>query len=259
MKISVYAGTIWDRIVENYQNSVFRELIDYFDSTYFSVNLGEYQHFSISTRAGSVIKNLILGLAVGMIVACIVSCYLKTVHGGFIRKLLQEDCTAPEKAKTLLELGFFSNISIRKQLIRGGAIAGLVRSVNRDGEEIAGTSGTENSATAETGENTAPDGVTATAETGENTAPDGVTENADDTSLKVPKSTAGDCKPDFVSDRFYIPEDLRYKAEVRYDKAGSGVKNVVITAVIAVVATALICRFLPQILGLADAILGIFQ
>ena len=208
------AGSIWDRITEWHQDSVFRELIAYFDQTYFSVSLGEYQHFSVSARTGAVVKNLILGIALGMIVAAIVSCYVKTVHGGFIRKLLKEECLSPETAKSLYTLGYFHDPSVRKQLTRGSAFGGLVH--------IA----------------------------------------AEKTEAEAQTEAAGEPAPEapaFATARFYIPEDLKYQAELRYEKKGSGVRSVILTAVIVVIAAALICRFLPQLLGFADLILGIFS
>lgn len=202
--LTAATGTVWEKLLEWYQGSLFRELIDYFDETYFSVQLGDYQHFSVSSQTGSVVKNLILGLALGMIVAAVCSCYVRTVHGGFIRRLLREGCTSPESAKTLAELGYFHNVTIRTQLLRGGAIGSLVRSVNAVGE---------------------------------------------------PATT----DRDLSAARLFIPDDLRYRAEFRYERRGSGLRSVILTVILTVAVAALICRFLPQLLGLADLILGIFQ
>lgn len=201
---AAFSGTVWEKLLEWYRGSVFRELIDYFDETYFSVDLGEYRHFSVTTQTGSVVKNLILGIALGLIVAAVISCYVKTVHGGFVRRLLREDCTSAESAKSLSALGYFHNIAIRNQLYRGNSFGSLVRSVDAVGEPA-----------------------------------------------KTDRA---------LSDaRFYIPEELRYKAEVRYDAKGSGWLQLILTTILTIAAAVLICRFLPQLLGLADVILGIFE
>lgn len=201
---AAFSGTVWERLLEWYRGSVFRELIDYFDETYFSVDLGEYRHFSVTTQTGSVVKNLILGIALGLIVAAVISCYVKTVHGGFVRRLLREDCTSAESAKSLSALGYFHNITIRNQLYRGNSFGSLVRSVDAVGEPA-----------------------------------------------KTDRALSGA--------RFYIPEELRYKAEVRYDANGSGGLQLILTTILTIAAAVLICRFLPQLLGLADVILGIFE
>ena len=189
---AAFAATLWERLVSWYHRSAFRELITYLDDRYFSVDLGVYQHFSVSAQTGSVVRNLILGLALGLILAAGISCYLKTVHGGFVRRLLAEGCTTPETAKSLYELG------------SGGTIGARVHRVGAVGEP-------------------ASDAVNLSAA------------------------------------RFYIPEDLRYRAEFRYEKKGSGAPMMILTVVLTVVAAALLCHFLPQLLGLADVILGIFR
>ena len=97
---AAFSGTVWEKLLEWYRGSVFRELIDYFDETYFSVDLGEYRHFSVTTQTGSVVKNLILGIALGLIVAAVISCYVKTVHGGFVRRLLRE--LPPQDARLII-------------------------------------------------------------------------------------------------------------------------------------------------------------
>ena len=201
---AAFRVTIWDKLLEWYHDSVFRELIDYFDQTYFSVDLGEYRHFSVSVQTGAVVKNLIFGIAVGLILAALLSCYVKHVHGGFIRRLLREGCTSPETAKSLYELGYFHNVTIRNQLTKGSAFGSLVQSVDAVGEPA-----------------------------------------------KTDRELSGA--------RFYIPEDLRYRAEVRYDEKGSGRLSLILTVIFTAVAAALICRFLPQLIGLADLILGIFE
>ena len=132
--MAAFSGTVWEKLLEWYRGSVFRELIDYFDETYFSVDLGEYRHFSVTTQTGAIVKNLILGIALGLIAAAVISCYVKTVHGGFVRRLLREDCTSPESAKSLSALGYFHNITIRNQLSRGNSFGMLVRSVDAVGE-----------------------------------------------------------------------------------------------------------------------------
>ena len=60
---------------------------------------------------------------------------------------------------------------------------------------------------------------------------------------------------DFLTARFYIPEDLRYRAEIRFEKKGSGWGIVALVAVLTVVVAILLCRFLPSLFTLADNII----
>ena len=58
--------------------------------------------------------------------------------------------------------------------------------------------------------------------------------------------------------RFYIPEELKYRAAQRYENKGNGPVQFIITAVLAVVVTALALRYFHVILGILDGMLGIF-
>lgn len=65
-------------------------------------------------------------------------------------------------------------------------------------------------------------------------------------------------KIDFMKDHFYIPVDLKDRAEMRFDKKGSGWQAVVLTVVLVPIVVALICRFLPDVLRLIDSLITFF-
>ncbi len=64
-------------------------------------------------------------------------------------------------------------------------------------------------------------------------------------------------KPDFLTARFYIPEDLKYRAEVRYDRSGSGLPQFLLTIVLTIVISVALCRLLPAALTLADWLMSL--
>lgn len=64
---------------------------------------------------------------------------------------------------------------------------------------------------------------------------------------------------DFKTAHFYLPIELREHAEVRYEKKGFGWLQVVLTAVAAVLASALLCYFLPDLVQLADNIISMMS
>lgn len=66
-------------------------------------------------------------------------------------------------------------------------------------------------------------------------------------------------RPDFLHDRFYLPEDLRIRAELRYDRAGSSYRAALVTTLVLLVVTALLCWLLPDLLQLADNVMGLFS
>ena len=63
--------------------------------------------------------------------------------------------------------------------------------------------------------------------------------------------------PDFTTAHFYIPEDLKYRADVRYERDGSGLLPFLLTVVVCVIVAILLCRFLPYALGLADWLISL--
>ncbi len=65
-------------------------------------------------------------------------------------------------------------------------------------------------------------------------------------------------KIDFTKDHFYIPEDLKYRAEIRYSTKGSTWIYVVLTVVLVPVVVGLLCRFMPNILQAIDSLMTFF-
>lgn len=65
-------------------------------------------------------------------------------------------------------------------------------------------------------------------------------------------------KIDFTKDHFYIPEDLKYRAETRFNQKGSTWIYALITVVLVPVVVGLLCRFMPDILQFADSIITFF-
>ena len=66
-------------------------------------------------------------------------------------------------------------------------------------------------------------------------------------------------KIDFTKDHFYIPEDLKFRAENRFSQKGSTWLYVVLTVVLVPVVVGLICRFMPDILRFVDAMFSFFM
>lgn len=76
------------------------------------------------------------------------------------------------------------------------------------------------------------------------------------------KTLASSQKPikiDFTTAHFYIPEDLRHRADVRFEKKGSGWVQVLATVIVAVFAASALCWLLPDILRLADNLINLLS
>lgn len=220
--LSVGGETLWERISAWYQNSLLNEILTYIEERYFTVEFGSYDNFAISGSAGTTARNAILAMAIGIVVASIMTAYLRNGLGGFVRKLIAEEVNSPENAKTLTELGYFRSSMIRRELVRGSSLRMVVRCRETEACEDAEREGQE------------------------------IPENAKKTHTGVEKAT----KIDFCTAHFYIPEDLRYRAELRFDKKGSGWGPVILTSIAVIFVAAALCWFLPDVLQFADNLIS---
>lgn len=206
------ANGFFRSIAEWYQGSVICELLTYLEETYFTVTFDHYSNFSVSPTTATLVRNIILGFAIGIIIASAMSVHTKRGLGGFVRTLIREECHSPDTSKTLLELGYFQSFSVRRELKRGVTIGKLI--ICKEQEELQVRSSDH--------------------------------ETSDQKSLE--KSF----QLDFATCHFYIPEDLRYRAEVRFEKKGSTWKSFFITLILTVISASLLCLFLPDLFRFAD-------
>lgn len=58
-----------------------------------------------------------------------------------------------------------------------------------------------------------------------------------------------------AEERFYIPEEKKYRAELRFDKKGNGVAGLLLTATLTVVLAILLIKLTPAVLGMVDNLL----
>ena len=72
--------------------------------------------------------------------------------------------------------------------------------------------------------------------------------------LAEPQENA-DAPIDFLSARYYIPEETKYRAEFRFQNRGFSPFHVILVAVIGIAAGVAVFRILPSLLGLADGLL----
>ena len=222
--LSAGSESLLEKIAVWYQNSVFYELLNHFKEQYFTIEFGAYENFSVGTGASSVARNLILAVIIGTIIATGMAVYTRSVLGGFVRALLKSGADSTENAKKLSELGFFRSAAIRYELSRGVTLRKVIRCTQEEAflaEEAAKVE-----------------------------ALDGEGKKSQN------PYTAKRFRPDFLTAQYYIPEDLRIRAELRFEKKGSGWGLFVLIAVVIVIVAALLGRFLPDIFQFADNLIS---
>jgi len=231
-------GAFWEQIVNWYQNSIINDILSYIGERYYSVEFGAYEYFSFGPGANETAEMLVMALAFGFIIAAIVIAYTRTKLGDFVRRILKNECLSPETAKTLFELGYFRDTVIRRELSKGVTLRKLV--FRADASELNEEIDAEQNALAK------------------ELSPDA--EKQDDAAIKKPEEKRFSFfkRPhavDFTKARFYIPEELKYRAELRFERKGSGWIPVLLTVVGSLIGAALVCYFLPGFVGLLDQLI----
>ncbi len=206
--------------------TLFEELWQYIEGKYFSVDVGRYEHISIGSDALISLQNIILGICIGIVLAAGIACYDKNRLGAFVRQLTREQCLWPDKAKTLSELGFARNGSVKASLRSRNKLGKIVKCVEREAYER------EREAARQAY----------------------IEKNGNDQDFYMP-----DYRINFENDHFYIPDEEHYRAEIRYENNGSGWRAFVLVVLVAILSAALICFLLPDMLQLVDNLIGILS
>ena len=205
-----------------------KELWLYFYDTYFAPS-EYYENIKVGTGTMLSIRVIILGLCIGLALAAFASVFNKRVLGGLVRKLLAEEALSPDSAKTLYELGYSKSLVIHWAVKKSTSLRRVVKC--REETEF-------------------DEQIKLKREEHQK-------KREQDKSLPRFKET--EYKVDSYSDSFYIPEDMKYMADVKFEKKGTTwLGAIVFTLVMAVVFVALTVA-LPHILGLVDELIGGFK
>ena len=188
----------------------------------------EYNNLSVTDLALERIRTAVIAAFVGMIAAVIYSLVNRRVYGDFIHTLDSENCFSPEKSKTLSELGYYRNPAVRSAIRGGNTYKGILRCPEQDefNEATERRRGEYEARAARSGEKQKPF-----------------------KSLKY--------HFDFTKDRFYIPEDKAFTADVKFRNRRGGVLTAIIATVISLVALWAALKLLPELIQLADNFVGL--
>ena len=209
--------------------SLWQEIWNYIYNNYFSPDAVVFENLSFGDNTAVTLRNIVLGLFVGIIAASLFIVIDKRVLGAFVRKLLREDCTSAEKAKRLYDLGFVTKYSIRNGVRRSSVLRSVVRCREED-EYYAALAEQKQSYEQK---------------------------RAEDSTLPPFKEIPYRVDPD--TDHFYIPEEKKYSAEMRFDKRGTTWIGFAMVIVVAIIGFAVLMFALPEILKLIDSFVGSFS
>lgn len=246
--------------------SLISELYEYFKEKYFTPEFGDYTHFSIGSGSMLSLQTLLFGLFVGVNLAALLAIFNKRVLGDFVRKLLSEECSSPESAKTLRELGFIKNTAVRGSLRSGVTLRRIVRCVETDEHNRA----LEEKRREYEAANNPPAHPDAPVSEADDDAPAGEkTVAAPLPGANLPNSSpkkvrgAAFCeipfKINFDTAHFYIPKELKYTADIKFEKKGTNWLAFFAVLILSVVMMILIIKLLPELLQMLDNFFNIFS
>lgn len=263
---------------------IFRIIYQYFEENYFSSSLNsnyENLHF---TRTATTLLMLVGGLCLGILIASFVAVFERRVVGKFVRGLLDRNARDPESALSLADLGLEKSTFVKREMSRASVSRKLVSVVDADGTvrdytaelseafpefaEHVNAERTVKSNAAEgemavggplpvADESAAAEELLPSEDREETTAEDAPKPGGFARFKDAVKGFFGGkkFKPraiDFATARFFIPEDLTYRAELRFRKKGSSPWLLVLATVLVLALFLLALRFIPAFVNMLD-------
>ena len=201
--------------------TLLQELWREFIQTYFTGD-AYYPNLRMGYSEVLQLKLILLGLCVGLAVAAFGAVYDKRVLGHMVRTLLRKDCLSPEQGKTLADLGYARNSIVRHSVKRSISLRRVVRCVE------------EEQFLAEQ----------------ERRRIEHEEQRKTDKSIgrfrEMPYSF------DLENDHFYIPEDMKYMAEIKFEKKGNTWFGAAFFAVILLIGYVVLLVNLPNLLEILN-------
>ena len=190
---------------------------------------GDYEHLGISGES-NMLPSIVIGIAIGFLIASCMVIFDKRVLGDFVRQLLSYECLSKESAKTLEELGYHKNSFVRGALKNGVSLRRVVKCVEE--EEFL------RSVEKLRAEHEASEGAS----------------NGKKVKYQEPKF-----KMDPSVMHFYIPEEMKYTADVKFEKKGTGVHTLILSFVLVIAVAVALLFLIPELLQMFDNMVGIFD
>lgn len=205
------------------EQSLLSELWEYFGNKYFPSDLGEYSNFDIGGSSLVTFRVIVFGIFIGINLASLLAIFDKRVLGDFARTLISNDCLSPESAKTLAQLGYLKNLAVRSSLRSGYTLRRVVRCVEEEEHQ-------------------------------QSTAQKRLEYDAakSDDAEKKPKFKETSFKPDLSEAHFYIPEELKYVAEIKFNKKGTNWLTFLAVLVLSTAVVFLVFWLTPELLRMLD-------
>lgn len=271
---------------------IIRVLLQYLEEHYFSSSLNSHYDNLPYTKTTTTLLMLVGGLAIGLLIASFVAVFQKKVMGKFIRRLLAAKAHDPESAKSLADLGLakskairheLSYLSVSRKLIATVYPSGTVKTYREELEELFANEERERRGSLEEGraeegsvaEDAAPAEATVEATdtpeaenaadaTNATTATENTSAPHDDVPRRKPRSIREAMMgkrlklPPLAFDRcrFFIPEELAIRADLRFREKGSSWGFLVLSTLLIIIFFFAALAAIPFFVQMLDATIG---
>ena len=209
------------------QPSLFEELWQYFSEKYFTPQFGDYEYINLAESSLVSLPMISIAIVIGMCLAAVAAIFNKRYLGDFARALISVEALSPETAQTLEQLGYLKNTTIRSSLRSGATLRRVVKCVEEEQYYA------EMQKKREEFEQT-------------NTDPKA---KFKEMPYKIDVSTA----------HFYIPEELKYTAELKFEKKGTDWLAFLAVLVGSILLGLLLIWVVPELLQMTDNFLGMLN
>ena len=113
-------------------SSYLSDLFEYIKDKFFTVDYGDYENIKISSGGLVSAGSVILGISVGIVIAAVSAMFTKRIIGSFVKKVVADECFDEKSAKTLAELGYGKNPSVRSAVRSNQVLKKYLRVVTDD-------------------------------------------------------------------------------------------------------------------------------
>jgi hypothetical protein len=205
--------------------TLWQEIVRYFRNYFDTMKNTEYENLGFGGSGSMItIPMIVIAIAAAIIISSISAIINKTVLGGFVRAVIKDEALSPESAKTLEELGYDEKLVIRRSVRKSINLRSVIRCVEEE----------------QYNERT-------------RLAREEYDKNPDP---HKPKFVDAPYQIDPDNDHFYIPEENKYKADMKFDKRGTSWGMFWVIIIITVIFSIALLVSLPKILDIANEFFG---
>lgn len=207
------------------EQPLIKELWQYFYDTY--LNPSEYyEYLNLYSNDVVRIRIIIFGICMGLMLAAFGAVFNKRVLGDIVRKILKAEAFSPDSALTLEELGLVKKPIARFAVRKSTSLRRVVKC--REEQEFEAESQKKREEYA----------------------------NAREKGQKKPKYKEVPYKMNVYADAYYIPEEMKYTADVKFEKKGTTWLGAIIFAFIMLFVFVALMVALPSIFELLNDFVG---